>query len=1617
MADPAQMTNALQRLRFSELEKQWVDAVWEQDFTEKPELPQSLAQEITDNRGYVRILKDAIKSCVPWARIDFATLPQGFWSVLSDAGLSPRSLLALLHYFMCGVDRVISSAIQRETAILAADLYFVLNEIPGSGAYKIFHPLVFQEAVDLLKQWPDSVSAKRKRNASGPPSSNQASQGRRGNKSRRVDDGEGSADAIVPFDEDEDNEDEINALTPQEVTRIKSAVMGTLMDFIHLLRASSFKDAEQSTQHAMQVMSELTRVTGDQTEVEIFDSKLNPEACSSVGHLSYLGLAALCSTSHGHVTDMFTLVLKHLMPNILMLIGENGNVAMATIPRTIQIIKSNTIAFIKRMKNDLEDEAIPSLRLLLQHLCVKVPDKAEYRAKTAETVALILTYMPINHRAKFIEWLYKYSRNVKIGHRVFALEVVAVLLETPQDQQDAAAATAGATAAAPAASQQQFLSPTFLTQLLLSRCSDRAPTVRAKALTCFADFTTSTDPSIQQALNALFFSPSSGTTPVPLLNTLTAANPQSCPATPECNNQDNQPEPTADSRIGETEEAQDGATPGNLMGGSPALLLEMSNGSSSVTVGRNIICMLQKRARDEKVGVRKAALQALENILRLDGSTITIKELQVLHDACLDPALSVRKQAVASLTTLLGEKKTCVPLQKVWLQSILPGVLDREVSAQEKCLQLLKEILLDSITARNHGDDDASRLSWNLLGILSQDGSGDLRRYLQKACSLWAKQKALSNSLVRAVTSHINHDNNQAAWLLLAEVAPCCPTFDPKVITQAWGQYKSADGSVPLTTLQRVLSVMGSLAGRFDDDVRQEMIGDLKGKLMAFDSSPELSSSMISTLNKLCLAVDGTTDRNSTLMSSITDELLQRCSVYLSRMILEDGSSQMAICESTLVRYLGILGEVACLCPARMSRRMFMLVQSLLAGPTKLEGDSFPGSQAMISSQTQPPLSQFGNTVLSDTVRAHVFITLGKLCLVHETLAKQCIAALSRELETSTNPAVRNNVAVIMCDLCIRYPSVVDCHISNLSMCFKDESELVRKQSLTLLTHLLLEDYIKWRGSLFFHFITSLVDDVKEIRDFAEFCLVQLLLKRHPNMLFHHFIESVFHFNAYDKHNVYNQFSQTEREKKLFSLKGAPNADKRRTIYRFMLQHMNDEHRFKLTAKLSQEVLAGIVDGVLPLDEDTNILLQDTLDILCCKEIKLASLRSKAPTDIDDRMEMAEAVINQAKTKLITQVVKQNMIENIVPIVIALKHNLEKARSPTLRHLMLYLKQLMKDYRNEVKDILAADRQLATEIEFDLRRFDEEQIEAAKKQKAASIAVASPRPGSKPTTPVASPRNTPVAQALLSPRSVSNCSPRIIRTPRPGVVDTPPATTKVPDGADVYDFPATPIRNNRPISLAAQAIVNSARRAIASAKRLTPIKSTSRPQHEVRGHDLQSKERSPLKESTQENQSKTPTRPSLRGRAISTPDQTIANITFHAPMDLSVIPPPSPTPSSLPVRVFSDEDPKKIQGTPSWNPQLQIENRRDLLMMLSPDQPTPKPRTWNITSPKPRPQAKSRTKSIPTDPATIRNDGEREGQAQKRKTRASTSILNQSKDTSDGQRGTRTRRSSRSTQK
>ncbi len=55
---------------------------------------------------------------------------------------------------------------------------------------------------------------------------------------------------------------------------------------------------------------------------------------------------------------------------------------------------------------------------------------------------------------------------------------------------------------------------------------------------------------------------------------------------------------------------------------------------------------------------------------------------------------------------------------------------------------------------------------------------------------------------------------------------------------------------------------------------------------------------------------------------------------------------------------------------------------------------------------------------------------------------------------------------------------------------------------------------------------------------------------------------------------------------------------------RALLQRMSPEHKFATAARLCQEVLGGVADGALPLEECGEVL-GDALRILACKEIKV----------------------------------------------------------------------------------------------------------------------------------------------------------------------------------------------------------------------------------------------------------------------------------------------------------------------------------------------------------------------------------------------------------------------------
>ncbi|KAI0221272.1 Condensin-2 complex subunit D3 [Lamellibrachia satsuma] len=1533
MADVQATVDIISALKIRELDSEWVSAIWNTDFTEVDPLPEDVAEDISDSDQYIQTLRKVLYVLTSWANGKEGPTGEGFWTVMMENELSHRSLIALLYYIMETAQRRLASAAQKEAGIVAAAVYFSIIKIPGSGAFHVFHPMLFQKAVDSFKLLIFLGCPKRKRTSSLSSSQGRSKAKRRGRSAANRNDS--------PFGEsDDDEEEEDEGMSRQEIVRLHADTFRLLKSFVELLGECHLKESNDTTIYCLQMLVRLTRLDAETFDGNFSDTRPVAEM-RRIPEVAYKGLNMLCTPSHGDVNTTYTAMCKHLLPSLLMLIGDNKGVAAQTIPRPVQHIKDHAVAYIVHLLQTESADCLHSVRILLQHLCVKVPDKADYRSKVAQVFVDILNEHATAAYASIIQWLHRYSRNAKMSYRVFALDIVTLLLNLPERLPDDTVLP----------EHIKFLSHHFLIQMIVARCSDVASTVRSRAIAGFVECVSSDQPIIINAIKEIV-------TPRPVVRA--GVIPRLVP-TPGAHVEADGGDQKLQSESTESNDTMVGPeTRRNTSDtGSPLAPVPLQtpgpNTPISLPDNKGVVSMLRRRVCDEKVNVRKAAVQALESLILLDAANFCNQDLDAIYQRCHDPALSVRKQALVSLTTLLQEMPYNVQLQRIWLDGVLPMVMDRETGAQEKCLSVLEDVLLVNILPVGRSEDtDGCRLTWSLLDLIAGNDGADLRRYLRKAFQQWMRAGKLKPKLIDAIQSHTDSRHNNSAWMLLSEMGPFASHFNVRLVLNYWQQHAQLATEMEYETIHRVLTVLGHVAKNIDKPTLLQLADDLKKRLMKFDAPPELIAVTVLTLNKVCRAHTNESGVSRRVRDEWFGELLMQCDTYLSQMILCE-NPVAPLDEEQVVRHLFTLGEIAQLCPERTPKRAFMLVQSLIATPTITDGgsqssqpDSLQSSQSSQGGFSQGIFSQFKGSQMSGKIRAHAFLALGKLCLQNEDLAKKCVPAMARELETSTDLCVRNNVLVILCDLCVRYTLVVDSYVSNITACLKDESALVRKHCLTVLTRLLQEDFLKWKGSLFFRFITALVDENDDIKNFADFCLMHLLKQRHPGMFFHHFIECIFHFSSYEGHLVYNKFSQTEREKKLFSLKGQANREKRLHIYKVLLENMTDEQKFQLTGKLCSEVLAAVVDEVIPLDADTSTILQDTLSILSSKEIRLSSMQSKAQNDdIADEQDMAATVLNAAKKTIISKVLKVNLIENIVPTVMSLKHILESRHSPVLKDLMLYLRDLMKEHKNEIKDILVSNKQLAAEIEFDLRKFEEEQQRQEQPREVvrrSSIAMNS---------------------SVSSPRVLS--SPRVPGSPRVPVPSTP-AQGKTPQrvsvGRGLNNQPSTPALGRviatatpaRVTPMATVAIMNSARKAMEKARRLSTGQTTKSPAPSTRRVQWE-RENIPPQQTPKQNG-----RTRSQRRAISTPAHVaMANITFQqGDQNMSVIP-PSPIPTSLPIRLYSEGASSSSEAFTSCRTvSLDTDDAEDgaertpvdIICMLSPDRPTPKPRTWNIKSAK-----------------------------------------------------------------
>ncbi|XP_036924212.1 condensin complex subunit 1 isoform X2 [Sturnira hondurensis] len=112
-------------------------------------------------------------------------------------------------------------------------------------------------------------------------------------------------------------------------------------------------------------------------------------------------------------------------------------------------------------------------------------------------------------------------------------------------------------------------------------------------------------------------------------------------------------------------------------------------------------------------------------------------------------------------------------------------------------------------------------------------------------------------------------------------------------------------------------------------------------------------------------------------------------------------------------------------------------------------------------------------------------LTLGKFCMISATFCDSQLRLLFTMLEKSSLPILRSNIMIVIGDLAIRFPNLVDPWTPHLYARLRDPAQQVRKTAGLVMTHLILKDMVKVKGQVS-EMAVLLIDPVPQIAALAK---------------------------------------------------------------------------------------------------------------------------------------------------------------------------------------------------------------------------------------------------------------------------------------------------------------------------------------------------------------------------------------------------------------------------------------------------------------------------------------------------------------------------------------------------
>ncbi|XP_076755757.1 condensin-2 complex subunit D3 isoform X1 [Xylocopa sonorina] len=448
--------------KFGDLNEDWIQSIWHGEFMIYNEPPEEYLMFL-ESEDMRLLLHETCIIVNAWLENGRDQNNPGnyrseiSWNTLITMDIKVRALLAVLGYIIKNGQSKEADEESKESCLYATNLYFVLLTIPGTSAFNIFHPNLYQRAIGILKISSEQLQ---------PPV-------KKRNKAMNLDD----------LNITDELANEVIILSSNEKRILIKNLNIIVCSFITMTKSFWFKDHVQSLNITIEGLVEITKIEDDCTVSQSF--KDTGTLNVSLPQNAYAALKELCDYKHGPVKVTITIIAKYVLPRMLC---SHVDAQM----KVITNIREHTINFLKNLLHTYEKEAKTAILTLIQRMMLICPDKLEGRQKQANVLVKLLVICTQNILLEGLKDLLLLSHHSKIPFRLFAQEIIGRLL------------------------LESFLMNCNITDCLkikvrkiffaivLNRCMDCSSMVRGKAMAIIAEFSECNNEIDKKIFQAIF---------------------------------------------------------------------------------------------------------------------------------------------------------------------------------------------------------------------------------------------------------------------------------------------------------------------------------------------------------------------------------------------------------------------------------------------------------------------------------------------------------------------------------------------------------------------------------------------------------------------------------------------------------------------------------------------------------------------------------------------------------------------------------------------------------------------------------------------------------------------------------------------------------------------------------------------------------------------------------------------------------------------------------------------------------------------------------------------------------------------------------------------------------